>query len=56
MKKLTVVLAAALLLSAACPPAYGVGSHASSAILMDASSGRVLYEHNIHLAGLRLGS
>ena len=48
MKKLTVVLAAALLLSAACPPAYGVGSHASSAILMDASSGRVLYEHNIH--------
>lgn len=47
MKKLTAVLAA-LLLAAACLPAYAVDTHASCAILMDAESGRVLYEQNIH--------
>ncbi len=48
MRKLTAALAAALLLAAACPPVYGVGTHASSAILMDGASGRVLYEHDAH--------
>ena len=48
MRKITAVLAAALLLSAAILPVYGVGDNASCAVLMDAESGRVLYEHNIH--------
>ena len=48
MKKITVLLAVLLLLAAACPRVYAVGTHASCAILMDAESGRVLYEHNIH--------
>lgn len=34
------------LLLALMPTAYAVGTSASSAILMEASSGRVLYEHN----------
>ena len=48
MRKLTAALAAVLVLAAVCPPADAVGTHASSAILMDAGSGRVLYEHDIH--------
>ena len=48
MRKITAVLAPALLLSAAILPVYGVGDNASCAVLMDAESGRVLYEHNIH--------
>lgn len=47
MKKLTAALAALLVVSA-CLPASAVGDNASCAILMDAESGRVLYEHNIH--------
>lgn len=47
MKKLTAALAA-LLLATACLPARAVDTHASCAILMDAESGRVLYEQNIH--------
>lgn len=38
-------LAAATLL---CPPAWAVDTHAASAVLMDAESGRVLYEHDAH--------
>lgn len=45
---MTAALAAVLLLSAAILPAHGVGDNATCAILMDAESGRVLYEHNIH--------
>ena len=30
------------------PTAYAVGTSASSAILVEAESGRVLYEHNAH--------
>ena len=45
---MTAALAAVLLLAAACPTAHAVGDNASCAILMDAESGRVLYEHNIH--------
>lgn len=48
MRKMTAALAAVLLLAAACPTAHAVGDNASCAILMDAESGRVLYEHNIH--------
>lgn len=48
MRKLTAALAAVLALAAVCPTADAVGTHASSAILMDAESGRVLYEHDIH--------
>ena len=47
MKKLTAALAA-LLLATACLPARAVDTHASCAIPMDAESGRVLYEQNIH--------
>ena len=48
MKKmcaLLVALAAAVML---CPPTYAVSVHAHSAVLMDGSSGRVLYEYDAH--------
>ncbi len=48
MRKWTAALAAALLLAALCPTARAAGDNAACAILMDAESGRVLYEHNIH--------
>ena len=48
MRKLTAGLAVLTALTLACPPAYAVGTNASCAILMDAESGRVLYEQNIH--------
>jgi len=49
MKKLTAALAILTVLALMCPPAYAaVGTKASCAILMDAGSGRVLYEHNSH--------
>lgn len=48
MRKLTVALAVLMGLTLACPPALAVGTNASCAILMDAESGRVLYEQNIH--------
>lgn len=48
MKKMTAALAMLAALTLACPPAYAVGTNASCAILMDAESGRVLYEQNSH--------
>lgn len=48
MKKLTAALAVLTVLTLACLPALAAGTNASCAILMDAESGRVLYEHNIH--------
>ena len=45
MKRAAAALAALLCL-ACIPPAKAVGTSASSAILMEASSGRVLYAHN----------
>lgn len=48
MKKITALLAVLTALSCLCPPARAVSTHASCAILMDAESGRVLYEQNVH--------
>lgn len=48
MRKLTAALAALTVLALICPPVRAVGTRAASAILMDAESGRVLYEHDIH--------
>lgn len=48
MKKRTAALAALTALTLLCPPARAVDTNASCAILMDAESGRVLYEQNIH--------
>ena len=48
MRKLTAALAALTVLALICPPVRAVGTGAASAILMDAESGRVLYEHDIH--------
>lgn len=48
MKKTTVLAAVLAALALLCPPAHAVSTHASCAILMDAESGRVLYEQNIH--------
>ena len=46
MKKWTFALAVLMALVLICPPAQAVSTNASSAILMDAESGRVLYEQN----------
>ena len=46
MRRIVSWLCAAALLSMACIPVGAVSTSASSAILMDADSGRVLYEHN----------
>ena len=48
MRKLTAALAALAATALCCFPARAVSTGASCAILMDAESGRVLYEHNIH--------
>ncbi len=49
MRKLGAAAAAALLaFSLLCPMAWAVGTHAASAVLMDAESGRVLYQHDAH--------
>ena len=48
MKKTTALLAVFAALTLLCPPAQAVSTHASCAILMDAESGRVLYEQKIH--------
>ena len=48
-------LAAAALLSVLCRPALGISTFASSAILMDVDSGRVLYEQNAD-ARMRIAS
>ncbi len=46
MKKWTFALAVLMALVLICPPAQAISTNASSAILMDAESGRVLYEQN----------
>ena len=48
MRKLTAALAVLAALTLAGPPVYAVGTNASCAVLMDAESGRVLYEQNAH--------
>lgn len=48
MKKTIGSAAALALLALLCLPAQAVGTHAASAVLMDAESGRVLYEHDAH--------
>lgn len=48
MRKLTAALSVLTALVLICPPVQAVGTHASCAVLMDAESGRVLYEHDPH--------
>ena len=48
MKRFFAFLAATVLVLSLCPAAGAVSTHAASAILMDAESGRILYGHNIH--------
>jgi len=48
VRKLTAALAILLLLTLMCPPTHAVSANASCAVLMDAESGRVLYEQNSH--------
>ena len=48
MKKTAALLCALMSLALLCPPARAISTHASCAILMDGSSGRVLYGHNVH--------
>ena len=48
MKKAVAALALLAACVLACPPVRAVGTHASCAILMDAESGRVLFEQDIH--------
>ena len=48
MKRLLAAAAALLLCLNILPTAHGMGTSAGSAILMEAESGRVLYEQNAH--------
>ena len=48
MRKLTAALCALAMTALLIPPACGVGDRAAGAVLMDAESGRVLYEHDAH--------
>lgn len=48
MRKITAAVTALAAVILLCPPALAVGVHAASAVLMDAESGRVLYEHDAH--------
>lgn len=48
MRKLTGALCALALMGLLVPTGYGAGDHAAGAVLMDAESGRVLYEHDAH--------
>ena len=48
MKKFAAALTALTAVFLLCPPARAVGVHAASAVLMDAESGRVLYERDAH--------
>jgi len=48
LKRALCILLSALVLSFPVPAARAVGTGASAAVLMDAGSGRVLYEHNAH--------
>ena len=45
---MTAAAAFLLALTLLCPPARALGTNAASAILMDAESGRVLYEYDAH--------
>ena len=46
MKKISAFLAALGAAVLLCPPAHALSIHAASAVVMDAESGRVLYEHD----------
>ncbi len=48
MRKIAAALTAVTVLTLAGPPAHAMGTSASCAVLMDAGSGRVLYEQNSH--------
>ena len=48
MRRFAAALTAFAIVFLLCPPAQAVGVHASSAVLMDAESGRVLYERDAH--------
>ena len=48
MRKMTGLLWALAVAILLIPPAYAVGDRAAGAVLMDAESGRVLYEHDAH--------
>lgn len=48
MRKLTAALCALAMTALLIPPVCGVGDRAAGAVLMDAESGRVLYEHDAH--------
>ena len=48
MRKFAAVLTALAVMVLLCPPVGAVGVHAASAVLMDAESGRVLYERDAH--------
>lgn len=48
MRRWTGALCALALLGLLIPAGYGAGDHAAGAVLMDAESGRVLYEHDAH--------
>lgn len=48
MRKITGALCALAAAALLCPPVYAVDIHAAGAILMDGTSGRVLYEREAH--------
>ena len=48
MKKLSALFLSLVLVVAISAPTHGVSTYASSAIVMDADSGRILYAQNIH--------
>ena len=48
MRRTTAAAAALAVLVMLCPPVQAVDTHAASAVLMDAESGRVLYEYDAH--------
>lgn len=48
MRKFAAILIALTTVFLLCPPVGAAGIHAASAVLMDAESGRVLYEHDAH--------
>ena len=52
MRKTTAAAIMLAVLVMLCPPVQAVDTHAAGAVLMDAESGRVLYEHDAHRARL----
>lgn len=48
MRKISALLAALGAAVLLCPPVQALSIHAASAVVMDAESGRVLYEHDAH--------